>query len=157
MTARMSFGAEVKVLAKAKASSNGTTPVVFNFGSPTDIYVPGLTGYVSNMRLIFLLDSSRAAGTTTTVTYTFQDAPDNAGAINTGQLATAVTATSTALTAGLLTGAATGDFYTAVSVQIQGGSTQGPRPWLRISSVCSDATDVMIHQVTLLGIPVGLI
>lgn len=145
MTARMAFGAEVKVLGKAKASSNGATPVNFDFGTPDDLYLPTLSGFVSNMRILCLFDASRASGTTDSITFGVQDAPDSAGSI--GTPAAAVTSSSTTLI-----GAATGDFYAIAAVVLQSG-----RPWLRCTAVSSGATDAMILQVTVLGIPVGLI
>lgn len=147
MTARMQFGAELKVLGKAKAASNGTTPVNFSFGSPSDLYLPNVTGFVSNMRIVALFDASRASGTTDTITFGVQDAPDSSSAI--GTPATALTTTATG--AGLV-GAATGDAYALVAVQLQAN-----RPWLRFTAVSSGATDAMVLQVTVIGIPVGLI
>jgi len=127
-------------------AANATTN--FNFGSPTDIYLPtvGSNAFVSGCRLLLVLSDVRAAGTTSTLGYTVQDAPDLAGSIDTGNLAAAlVDGTS-------LTGTAAAAHRKAVGIAVQTG-----RPWLRVAAVhAGGGTDSYQCHATLLAFPGGL-
>lgn len=142
MTARSLIGAEIKILATAKISVVNTT-TSFDFGTPDDIYLPGLSGFKSSDRIVLLLDAS-TTGSTDSLTWVVQDAPDSSGSI--GTPATAVTDA----TGGTLAGG-TGDDYRVVGVQLQTN-----RPWLRVRATGSGATDTFTCRCTVLAIPSGL-
>jgi hypothetical protein len=146
MGARELMGAGIKVLASATAVDNNTTPVVFDFGTPNDVYLPTVNSSAkkSGDRLALLLIARRTSGTTSTCTFTVSDAPDSAGSI--GTPATALTDASN----GLATTAST-DLVTVVGIQVQTG-----RPWLRVGFNLDDGTDVFTCQAVLLAIPGGL-
>jgi hypothetical protein len=133
---------EARVLAKSKVTINSATTTNFDFGTPNDIKLaaaagaPG-NGYRPGDRLLVIFDAS-TAGTTDTVSFSVQDAPDSAGSIG---------APATAVTSGTLTGG-TGDQYAAIGVRAQAG-----RPWLRCRVTSTGATDTFVAQATLLAIP----
>ena len=87
-----------------------------------------------------LFDAS-TAGTTDTVSFSVQDAPDSAGSIGTP---------ATAVTDGTLTGG-TGDRYAYTAVKVQAG-----RPWLRCRVTSTGATDTFVAQATVLALPRAL-
>lgn len=147
MGARDLLGGAILLAASSQIiAANATT--AFNFGSPADVYLPTVSGgaFVSGCRLLLVLSDVRAAGTTSTLGYLVQDAPDLAGAIDTGNLAAAlVDGTS-------LTGTAAAAHRKVVGVAVQTG-----RPWLRISAVhAGGGTDSYTSHATLLALPGGL-
>jgi hypothetical protein len=133
---------EARVIAKAKVTINSATTTAFDFGTPNDIKLgaaagaPG-NGYRAGDRLLVVFDAS-TAGTTDTVSFSVQDAPDSAGSIGTP---------ATAVTSGTLTGG-TGDQYAVAGVRVQAG-----RPWLRCRVTSTGATDTFVAQATLLALP----
>jgi hypothetical protein len=147
MGARDLLGGAILLAASSQIiAANATT--AFNFGAPADVYLPTVGGgtFVSGCRLLLVLSDVRAAGTTSTLGYLVQDAPDLAGAIDTGNLGTAlVDGTS-------LTGTAAASHRKVVGVAVQTG-----RPWLRISAVHGGGgTDSYTSHATLLALPGGL-
>ena len=91
MGARDLLGGVILLAASSQIiAANATT--AFNFGAPADVYLPTVGGgtFVSGCRLLLVLSDVRAAGTTSTLGYLVQDAPDLAGAIDTGNLGTAL-------------------------------------------------------------------
>lgn len=123
-------------------ASNATT--AFDFGTPDDIYLPtvGSSAYKPGDTVLVVLSATRAAGTTSTLSYTIQDAPDSAGSI--GTPATAVTAGT--VPAFLAAGAGTKS--AAIAVQVQPG-----RPWLRINVVHGGGgTDSFNVQCSVFGV-----
>jgi antirestriction protein ArdC len=147
MGARDLLGGVILLAASSQTIlANATT--AFNFGSPTDIYLPTVAGgtFVSGCRLLLVLSDVRAAGTTSTLGYTVQDAPDLAGAIDTGNLGTALVDGSS------LTGTAAAAHRKVVGVAVQTG-----RPWLRVNAVHGGGgTDSYQCHATLLAVPGGL-
>lgn len=145
MGARDLLGAAV-ILASTSQTIAANATTAFNFGAPADIYLPTVGGnaYQSGMRLLLLLSDVRAAGTTSSLGYTVQDADDVAGAFGTP---------ATALTDGTsLAGTIAAAHRKVVGVQIQTG-----RPWLRVNAVHGGGgTDSYQCHATLLGFPGGL-
>lgn len=146
MTVRDLIGSEFVVLGTAKLSIATATTTNFDFGTPNDINLASMiagepgNGYRPGDRIVVVLDAS-TAGTTDTLSWSVQDAPDNAGSIGTP---------ATAVTQGTLTGG-TGDEYAVVGVRVQAG-----RPWLRIRATSTGATDTFVCQATVLAIPAAI-
>lgn len=142
MTVRDLLGADVKVIGSAKVTINSATTTAFDFGTPNDIKLaaaagaPG-NGYRPGDRLMVIFDAS-TAGTTDTVSFSVQDAPDSSGSIGTP---------ATAKTDGTLTGG-TGDRYAVTGVQVKAG-----RPWLRCRVTSTGATDTFVAQCIVLALP----
>src|SRR4051794_31292053 len=139
MPARDLIGAEFRVLASSSQiiAAPATTP--FDFGSPDDVYLPNLTNWNQGDRLVLVLTAVRAAGTTSTLAFTIQDADDNAGAIGTP---------ATAVTDGTSLVAAKGNQTKIVGVKLQNG-----RPWLRVNALhTTGGTDSYSCTALLLGI-----
>jgi hypothetical protein len=141
VTVRDLVGAEVKVLGTSKVTINSATTTSFDFGTPDDINLAKNTNYRPGDRILVLFDAS-SAGTTDTVSFVVQDAPDSAGSIG---------ATATALTDGTLTGGH-GDQYAVTGVQLQAG-----RPWLRFRVTSTGATDTFVAQCTVLSVPRAMV
>lgn len=130
----------IAVASTNQAISSATTSS-FDFGTPDDINTADLPGYVPGARLLVVLTAS-ATGTTDSLTWVIQDAPDN-GSGSIGSTATAVTnVVSGALAAG------TGSDCTVVAVKIQPG-----RPWIRIRATSNGANDTFTLHATVLQIP----
>lgn len=104
-------------------AANATT--AFDFGTPDDIKVAAGSLYRPGDRLLLILSATRAAGTTSTLTFTVQDAPDSAGSIGTP---------ATAVTSGTIPSFAAGsgavNKSAAIAVQLQNN-----RPWFRVNAV----------------------
>jgi hypothetical protein len=137
MTVRDLIGTELKVLGTSKVTINSATTTSFDFGTPDDINLAKNTNYRPGDRIVALFDTS-GTGTTDTVSFVVQDAPDSSGSIG---------STATALTDGTLTGGH-GDQYAVTGVQLQAN-----RPWLRFRVSSTGATDTFIAQCTVLSVP----
>lgn len=125
-------------------AANGT--VAFDFGTPNDVDLRG-TAFAPGDRVAVVLTAKRAAGTTSTLAFTIEDAPDNAGAIGTPAAAStdgtlpSMAADSGAVTVGGI-----------VSVQVKPG-----RPWIRVNAVHGvGGTDSFQAHATILGVPSGV-
>jgi len=140
MPVRDLIGDSVVVLGTSKVSINSATTTAFDFGTPNDIDLTAESGYLPGMRILVVFDAS-TAGTTDTVSFSVQDAPDSSGSI--GSVATAVTD-------GTLTGG-TGDQYAITGVRLQ-----PDRPWLRCNVTSDGANDTFVAQCHVLGIPAKL-
>lgn len=141
MTVRDKLGTGIKVLGTSKVTINSATTTSFDFGTPDDLNLAKLANYRPGDRVLVLFDAS-TAGSTDTVSFVVQDAPDNAGNIG---------ATATALTDGTLTGG-TGDRYATSGVQLQAG-----RPWLRCRVTSTGATDTFVAQCVVLSVPRAMV
>ena len=121
-------------------AANATT--AFDFGTPNDIDLTDLV-YNPGDRVLVLLSATRAAGTTSTLDFTIQDAPDSSGSIGTPATAvTSGTAPSFAADSGAVHKSA------VVAVKIQPG-----RPWIRVNAVHGTAgTDSFQCHATVLGV-----
>lgn len=146
MSVRDLIGAGLHVLGQAKVTISTATTTAFDFGTPNDINLataiaaaPGLA-FEHEDRVIVVLSAS-TAGTTDTVSFVVQDAPDSSGSIGTP---------AAAVTDGTLTGG-TGTQYAVTGVR-----AQSDRPWLRCSVKSTGATDTFVAHCTVLGIPQGL-
>lgn len=127
-------------IASSKVTINSATTTSFDFGTPDDINLALVAGYSPGDRLLVVLTAS-TAGTTDSLTWVIQDAPDSSGSI--GTPATAVTA----VVAGALL-ATTGDDYSAFAVQVQPN-----RPWLRVRVTSSGATDTFVTHCSVYAVP----
>jgi hypothetical protein len=146
MTARTLVGAGYRVLGQAKLTIASPATTQLDFGTPDDLkLVIGTTGTTlrTNDRLL-LVCSATTAGTTSTLTWVVQDAPDNAGSI--GTPATAITDA----TGGTLAGS-TGDDTRVIGVQLQ-----TDRPWIRVLVTHATATDSFVCTCTAIAVPAGL-
>lgn len=138
--------ADLRLLGVAKVSINSATTTNFDFGTPNDIDLktvtaaaPGLA-YEAGDRVLVVFRAT-TGGTTDTVSFSVQDAPDSSGSI--GTPATAVTATAL----GSLSGG-TSDQYAVASVQIQPG-----RPWLRCRVTSNGTTDTFVATALVFALP----
>lgn len=127
-------------VAYAKASINSATTTNFDFGTPNDFK---LTTAGNGMRAgdrVLVVFGATTSGTTDTVSFSVQDAPDSGGSIGTP---------ATALTDGTLTGG-TGDEQAITMVQIQPG-----RPWIRCRVTSTGATDTFTATCSIYAVPRG--
>lgn len=141
---RMVHGDIRRVSASQVIAANATT--AFDFGTPNDIDLRS-SPYKPGDRIAVLISATRAAGSTSTLSFTIQDAPDNAG--NIGTPATAATAGDPpdfATDSGAVHKAA------IVSVKVKPG-----RPWLRVNAVHGTAgTDSFQCHCSVLGLANGI-
>lgn len=143
MTVRDLFASDLKVLGQSKVTISTATTTNFDFGTPNDINLASITAgepgvdYRPGDKVLVVFDAS-TAGTTDTVSFSVQDAPDSSGSIGTP---------ATAVTQGTLTGG-TGDRYTVASVRVQAG-----RPWLRFRVTSTGTTDTFVAQAFVLAVP----
>ncbi len=123
--------ANMRKIASSKVTIATATTTSFDFGTPDDINLAGLSGYHPGDRIVAVMTAS-TAGTTDSLTWVVQDAPDSSGSIGTPAAAV------TAAVAGALA-AGTSDDYSAFAVEVQPG-----RPWLRFRVTSSGATDTFV-------------
>jgi hypothetical protein len=123
-TSRWAVSEEVERLTGASQVIAANATTAFDFGTPNDVNLADL-GLKHGDRVMVHISAVRAAGTTSTLAFTIQDADDNAGSI--GTPATAVTS-GTAPTFATDSGAV--HKSAVVAVKVQNG-----RPWLRINAV----------------------
>lgn len=143
MAVRDLMAGDIKVLGVAKGSIATATTTNFDFGTPNDINLdtvtadaPGLE-YRPGDRVLLILRGT-TGGTTDTLSWSVQDAPDSAGSIGTP---------ATAVTSGTLTGG-TGDEHAIISVRVQPG-----RPWIRVRMTSTGTTDTFTTTCIALAIP----
>lgn len=146
MTVRDLIASDLHVLGTAKVSISTATTSNFDFGTPNDVNLaalganePGLAFQPGDRVLVVF--RATTAGTTDTVSFSVQDAPDSAGSIGTP---------ATAVTQGTMTGG-TGDQTAVVAVRIQPG-----RPWLRFRITSTGTTDTFVGSAIVLGVPRGV-
>lgn len=116
--------ASLKPLGSAKVAISTATTTNFDFGTPDDLNLSKLANYKPGDKVLVVF-SSTSASSSSTVSFSVQDAPDNAGSIGTPAAAT---------TDGNLAGG-TGDRYAHTFVRVKSG-----RPWLRLR-VTNSGTD----------------
>lgn len=130
----------LNVIASSKVTIAAATTTSFDFGTPNDVNLAGLSTYTPGARVLVVLTAS-TAGNTDSLTWVIQDADDNAG--NIGTPAAAVTsAVAGALAAG------TGDDFSVFAVKVQPG-----RPWLRVRVTSNGANDTFVTHCTILAVP----
>jgi len=139
MGARERIGAEVRVLATSKLAISTATTTNFNFGSPADLKATNL-GLRSSERIVIVLRATAAAATSN-ISFSAQDAPDNAGSIGTPVTAVSVDA---------FPAAVAGD-----TVAVIGFAYDPSRPWLRLRATNS-GTEAYACSALVLAIPGGL-
>lgn len=131
--------ANMTKVAQSKQTIASATTTSFDFGTPDDINLAALTTYTPGDRVLIILTAS-TVGTTDSLTWVIQDAPDSAGSI--GTPATAVTS---AVAGGLSAG--TSDDYSAIAVTVQPN-----RPWLRVRATNS-GTDSFVCHCSVYAVP----
>lgn len=123
-------------------AANATT--AFDFGTPNDIDLRD-TPFEPGDRVLLLITATRAAGSTSTLTFTVQDAPDDgSGGIGTP---------GTAVTSGTVPSFATdsGAVHKAAMVTVK---LQPDRPFLRVNAVHGVAgTDSFQCHCSVIGVP----
>lgn len=129
MSVRDLFAADLKLLATAKASINTNGTINFDFGTPDDINLAALSNYKHGDRVLVVFTAT-TAGTTNVVSFSVQDAPDNAGTIGTP---------ATASIDGVGLAGGTGDQHAHTAVRVQSG-----RPWLRCRVTSNGTTDTFV-------------
>lgn len=132
--------ANMAKLGSAKVTINTATTTSFDFGTPDDLNLAALSGYTPGDRVLVVCSAS-TGGTTDSLTWVIQDAPDSSGSI--GTPATAVTS---AVSGGLSAG--TSDDFSAFAVQVQPN-----RPWLRVRVTSSGATDTFVTHCSVWAVP----
>lgn len=129
------IGSEIKVLGQFKnVIATATT-------QNSDLRLDTLTNYGSGDRIVVICRAV-AAGTTSNISFSVQDALDNAGAINAGSAATAQSEPFPA--------PASGD-----RTVIRGVMPVQGRPWLRLRATNS-GTESYTYSILVLAIPSGL-
>lgn len=131
MPVRTLNASDVRVLGQSKVTINTATTTNF-----TDVNLLSAANYKHGDKVLVVF-SATTAGTTDTVSFSVQDAPDSAGSIG---------ATAAAVTDGILTGG-TGDRRAVTAVQLQPG-----RPWLRTRVTSTGATDTFVASVIVLAV-----
>lgn len=129
--------AGAQVLATSKVTISSATTTSYDFGTPDDINLAALSTYRPGDRVLAIMTAS-TAGTTDSLTFVVQDAPDSSGSIGTP---------ATAVTDGTLA-QGTGDGFAKIGVKVQPG-----RPWLRFRVTSSGATDTFVTHCTVIAIP----
>lgn len=125
-------------------AANATT--AFDFGTPNDIDLRDHNIYRPGTRVLVLITALRAAGSTSTLTFTIQDAPDVNGVIGTPAAATVYGA------APAFAAATAGYRSSIAAVKVKDG-----RPWLRVNAVHGTAgTDSFQCHAVVIGIPNGI-
>ena len=146
MPVRTDLGGLTKIASSSQTIAANST-VAFDFGTPDDIDLRNLSGYKAGSRVLVFLSAKRAAGTTSTLTFSIQDAPDSNGSI--GTPAAAVVA-GTVPTFGAASGAI--DQAAAVGVVVQPG-----RAWLRVNAIhAGGGTDSFQAHCAVFSVPDGL-
>lgn len=133
---RWAVDEDVAVLGTSKVSISTATTSNFDFGTPNDLDLANTSAYEDGARVLVVF-AATTTGTTDTVSFSVQDAADNAGSIGTP---------GTASTSGTLTGG-TGDQYAVASVQVRAG-----KPWMRFRVTSDGATDTFACTCTVLGV-----
>jgi hypothetical protein len=127
MTVRDLFAADLVLLGSATASKATSGATAFDFGTPNDLDLAALD-YPHDGRVLVVFTAT-SAGTTNTVSFSVEDAPDSSGSIGT---------TAAASTDGTLTGG-TGNQHAYTAVQLKAG-----RPWLRCNVSSTGTTDTFV-------------
>lgn len=146
MPTRDLFASGLGVLGQAKVSISTATTTAFDFGTPNDINLATVTAAAPGLAFehedrILVVFAATTAGTTDTVSFSVQDAPDSSGSIGTP---------ATATTDGTLTGG-TGTQYAYTSVRIKSG-----RPWIRCNITSNGTTDTFVGTCQVFALPNGL-
>lgn len=132
--------AAAEQLGSAKVTISTATTTSFDFGTPNDLNLAAAANYDPGDRILVILTAS-TAGTTDSLTWVIEDAPDSSGSI--GTTAAAVTSA----VAGALA-ATTGDDFSAFAVKVQPG-----RPWLRVRVTSGGATDTFVTHCSVYAVP----
>lgn len=135
--------AGAKVLGTSKVTISTATTTAFDFGTPDDINLAANANYTPGDRVMVILTAS-TAGTTDSITWVINDAPDSSGSIGTPAAAL------TSFIQGALA-AGTGDDYTVAAVELQPN-----RPWLQCKVTHTGTTDTMVCHAVVLAVPSNL-
>jgi hypothetical protein len=131
MPVRTLNASDVRVLGQSKVTISTATTTNF-----TDVNLLAAAGYKHGDKVLVVF-SATTAGTTDTVSFAVQDAPDSSGSIGTP---------AAAVTDGTLPGG-TGARRAVTAVQLQPG-----RPWLRFRVSSTGATDTFVASVIVLAV-----
>src|SRR3990167_4937331 len=123
--------AGAELLGSAKVTLSTATTTSFDFGTPNDIDVSTEANYDHGDRIMMTLTAS-TGGTTDSLTWVIEDAPDSSGSI--GSTAAAGVSCFTGARA-----ETPGDAFTVAAVRLKPG-----RPWLRVRVSSSGATDTFV-------------
>jgi hypothetical protein len=142
MPVREHIAADLVLLGTSKVTIATAVTTNFDFGTPDDIRLGALAGkpgagYKHGQKVLVVFTAT-SAGTTDTVSFSVQDAADNAGAIGTPAAAD---------TSGTLTGGVTNQFARA-SVRVK-----SDRPWLRCRVTSTGATDTFVATCQVFAVP----
>jgi hypothetical protein len=132
--------AGAELLGSSKVTISTATTTSFDFGTPNDIDLRNEANYDHGDRILVTLTAS-TGGTTDSLTWVIEDAPDNAGNIG----------TTAAAEVSFITGAlaeTTGDAFTVAAVRLK-----PERPWLRVRVTSSGATDTFVTHCMVLAVP----
>jgi hypothetical protein len=135
--------ANMASLGVASVTISSATTTSFDFGTPDDLNLAALSGYNPGDRVLVVLTAT-TAGTTDSLTWVIQDAPDSSGSIGSTAAAT-LSAIRGSLSAG------TANDFSAFAVQVQPN-----RPWLRVRVTSSGATDTFVTHCSVWAVPNGL-
>ena len=132
--------AGAELLGSSKVTISTATTTSFDFGTPNDINLATNANYDHGDRIMVKLSAS-TAGTTDSLTWVIEDAPDSSGSIGT------TAAAELSFITGALAGT-TGDDFTVAAVRLKPG-----RPWLRVRVTSSGATDTFVTHAMVLAVP----
>ncbi len=138
-TVRWDMAAAAKI-ASSKVTISTATTTSFDFGTPNDIDLANTSGYEPGDRVLVVLTAS-TGGTTDSLTWVIEDAPDSSGSIG------STTAATVSAVAGALA-ATTGDDFSAFAVKLIPG-----RPWLRVRVTSGGATDTFVTHCSVYAVP----
>lgn len=121
-------------------AANATT--AFDFGDPNDVDLRD-TPFKPGDRVLLVISALRAAGSTSSLTFTVQDAADNNGNIGTPGTATVY---------GTLPSFGAGD--SGYKAALVGVKVKPGRPWIRVNAVHGiSGTDSFQCHCSVLGVP----
>lgn len=135
--------AGAELLGSSKVTISTATTTSFDFGTPNDIDLANEANYDPEDRVLVILSAS-TAGTTDSLTWVIEDAPDSSGSIG-STAAAEVSFIEGALAQG------TGDAFAVAAVRVKPG-----RPWLRVRVTSSGATDTFVTHAVVLAVPSGV-
>jgi hypothetical protein len=147
MPVRDLIDGDLHELGSATVTISTATTTNFDFGTPNDINTalddvlagePGVN--YEHADRILIVFSAVTSGSTDTVSFSVQDAPDSSGSIGTP---------ATAITDGTLTGG-TGTQYAHTAVRLQ-----SDRPWLRCRVTSDGANDTFVAVCQVFGLARG--
>lgn len=136
--------ANLSVVGTSTGTINTATTTNFDFGTIDDLNTARLSGFEHCDRLLISVLAS-TTGSTNTLTWSVQDADDNAGVIG-----TPATADTNVINGALAAGTGS-DIGTLIAVKLKPG-----RPWVRVRFTSNGTTDTFATSCVAMGVPRGL-